>query len=735
MKKILQALLIIISLNCQAQKIDKYNLGFENQKDGKALSDGWFKWGNYELTITDTTYLGKKSGKITSDKEGNSFGSIAYNIPANYKGNTIKLEGFMKIKNVENGFAGLLLRIDGNGSSLAFNNMKNQKISGTKDWQKYTIMLNYPEGAESIFVAGILSGKGEAWFDDFTVTIDGKNIQTLKEEKKEITKAQLDKEFDNGSTIQFSNLSSEQINNLELLGRVWGFLKYYHPEIGKGNYNWDYELFRFLPKYLTVQNTKDRDQLITNWINSFGDIKECSKCKPTNQDAWLKPDLSWIDSQSKDLKTKLQHIYNNRSQGSNYYIGITSNVGNPEFKNENAYSKMSYPDDGFRLLALYRYWNMINYFFPYKHLMDEDWNKKLKEYIPLFIGAKDELSYELATIQIIGDIQDTHANLWGGADKINEWKGKNYSPLHVRFIENQLVVTDYYNEKLKNELGLNIGDVVTKINGKAIEEIVKEKSKYYPASNEPTRLRDISADLLRSNDENIEIEYKSINSAVKTKTIKLYPRDSLKIYHWYKESNDKSYKMLGNNIGYVTLQTIKENDISKIKDEFMNAKGIIIDIRNYPSTFVPFSLGSYFVSTSTPFVKFTNGNVDNPGEFMFTKNLEIPSQGKAFTGKLIVLVNELSQSQAEYTAMAFRAGKNTRIIGSTTAGADGNVSTIMLPGGLRTMISGIGVYYPNGGETQRVGIVPDIEVKPTVKGIREGRDELLEKAIELITNE
>jgi C-terminal processing protease CtpA/Prc len=49
-----------------------------------------------------------------------------------------------------------------------------------------------------------------------------------------------------------------------------------------------------------------------------------------------------------------------------------------------------------------------------------------------------------------------------------------------------------------------------------------------------------------------------------------------------------------------------------------------------------------------------------------------------------------------------------------------------------TMISGIGVYYPDGTETQRVGIVPDVECKPTIQGIREGRDEVLEKAIEII---
>ena len=82
--------------------------------------------------------------------------------------------------------------------------------------------------------------------------------------------------------------------------------------------------------------------------------------------------------------------------------------------------------------------------------------------------------------------------------------------------------------------------------------------------------------------------------------------------------------------------------------------------------------------------------------------------------------------------MAFRTAPNAVVVGSKTAGADGNVSPFYLPGNIRTMITGIGVYYPDGQETQRVGILPDIEVKPTINGIKEGRDELLEKAIEII---
>ena len=47
-------------------------------------------------------------------------------------------------------------------------------------------------------------------------------------------------------------------------------------------------------------------------------------------------------------------------------------------------------------------------------------------------------------------------------------------------------------------------------------------------------------------------------------------------------------------------------------------------------------------------------------------------------------------------------------------------------------MTGIGVYYPDGRETQRVGIIPDIEIKPTIEGLQLKKDELLEKAIAVI---
>lgn len=734
MKSIFLILFSLLYLSVFGQDASKFNLGFEQKTTEKLLPDGWFKWGGYDLDMVPEGRTGKHAGKITAVKGGDpSFGSIAYRIPANYEGSTIKLEGFMKIKDVADGFAGLLLRVDGNGESLAFDNMQSQQIQGTKDWAKYTIELPFPKDGEQIYVAGILVGKGEAWFDDFVLSIDNKDVQTLTEVEKELAPAALDKTFDKGSGIEAITVNKGQTENLELLGRIWGLMKYHHPKVAAGDYNWDYELFRMLPDYLTVKNNQARDKYLLKWISKYGALKACEDCKETDATAFLKPDLAWIKTRglSTSLQKKLAQIYQNRHQGAHYYIKMAQGVGNPEFLHEKSYDNMPYPDAGFRLLAVYKYWNMIHYYFPYKHLMDKDWNTTLKTYIPMFNSAKDELAYELAAVQMIGDIQDTHANLWGGNNEIMKWKGSFYPPVHTRFIEDKLVVVDYYNTNLKEKTGLEVGSVITKINGTAVETIVKENEHYYPASNQPTRLRDMSRDLLRSTKEQIEIEYLQ-DGKTQTKTLDLYDVKELDYYSWYRAKEGKCYKLLNEDVGYVTLANIQAEDIPNIKALFENTEGVVIDIRNYPSTFVPFLLGTYLVHEETPFVKFTNGNVNNPGEFTYTDPISIPASGETYTGKVIVLVNELSQSQAEYTTMAFRAGHNTTVIGSTTAGADGNVSRIILPGGLRTMISGIGVYYPDGKETQRVGIVPDIEVLPTIEGIKEGKDELLEKAIELI---
>src|SRR5690554_4507506 len=544
----------------------------------------------------------------------------------------------------------------------------------------------------------------------------------------------LDSLYNQGSNIVFPELTTEVIENLNVLGKIWGYLKYRHPAITSGKYNWDYELFGFLPEYLKVNDNKERDALLLAWINSYGDIPECINCATEDKESYIKPDFEWITSSgfSPELEARLMFINENRAQGNQHYVKLNKYVGNVKLQNEDLYEEMNYPDAGFRLLSLYRYWNIVQYFFPCKYMTDESWDDILKQYIPLLIHAEDQLSYELSILQLIAEADDSHGFYGKKGSKTFAWRGHKFPPLIVRFIENKLVITSFLVSSFEKETHFEIGDIVTHINGEEISDIIARKSKYYPASNEASRNRNISRDILRSNDSLIHLRIERIDSVFKKELKLISGREYFDIFKTKNEEERDSYKMLDNNIGYVTLDNILKKDVSKIKKQFKNTRGIVIDIRNYPNSFVPFTLGSYFVSQKTPFVKFSSVDITNPGAFEWREGAMIKSKLRTYKGKLIVLVNEITQSQAEYTAMAFRAGDNTTIVGSTTAGADGNIFAIFLPGGIQTAISGLGVYYPDGSPTQRVGIVPDVEVHPTIQGIREGKDELLEKAIELI---
>lgn len=96
---------------------------------------------------------------------------------------------------------------------------------------------------------------------------------------------------------------------------------------------------------------------------------------------------------------------------------------------------------------------------------------------------------------------------------------------------------------------------------------------------------------------------------------------------------------------------------------------------------------------------------------------------------MIILENEFTQSHGEHLVMCLQAAPNATIIGSQTAGADGGVCKYEIIKGYNTIFTGFGIFYPNKKETQRIGIVPDIEVKPTILGIQQGKDEVLDRAL------
>jgi len=250
---------------------------------------------------------------------------------------------------------------------------------------------------------------------------------------------------------------------------------------------------------------------------------------------------------------------------------------------------------------------------------------------------------------------------------------------------------------------------------------------YYAGSNDASRLRDIAMYMTRGKcgEASASILRDGKPLALKPKRVPLLPA----MYSFAHDMPGETFRLLSKDVAYLKLSTVKAAEAAHYVESAAGTKALIIDIRNYPSEFMVFALGQSLVANETPFARFTSGDLANPGAFHWSEPERLTPGKPLYAGKIAILVDEGSQSQAEYTSMAFRASPRAIVVGSTTSGADGNVSQFALPGGLNTMISGIGVFYPDKKPTQRIGILPDFEVRPTIAGIRAGRDEVLEEAL------
>lgn len=537
-------------------------------------------------------------------------------------------------------------------------------------------------------------------------------------------------------------LNSARISNLYLSGKVWGYLKYHHPVVTSGCLDWDAELLRKLPELFLAQDRESLLEALEAWVADFDSIDPMVDCVRAAKSPALGRDLSWISDVAllgPRLSTQLSAIYApGEMSAEQHYVGLVSGVGNPVFRNEPDYKSVDSLDWRYRLLALYRFWNIVEYWSPYRDLIDPDFDEALKLFIPQFYSANDPDNYTRALMALTASVQDGHTNLWS-AIRARPPGGEATSPFSVRFVAGKPIVwkklrlsPDWVDNEGLDTGGLQPGDILHAIDGESIKRLVNQWSPYYGVSNRASLLREIAPYLLQGaagpfratverNGELLDIESRRI------------PLRSINREGGFVHDRDgDTFQDLGDGIAYVKLSTIETTDARKIVNNIQHFDALILDLRGYPKSFVVFSIGQHLVRDRTPFARFTNADLSNPGTFHWTEPFSLEPKEPTFDGKIVILVDEATQSQAEYTAMAFRSAPGAIVIGSQTAGADGNVSRIPLPGGHHTAISGIGVFYPDKTPTQKVGIIPDIEVLPTSEGIRDGRDEVLEAAIRYV---
>ena len=707
------------------------SLGFEDQVGGGSPA-GWSGGPAGTLFLDDkVVHSGKWAVRLARDAGSpGGFTSLTRSIPADFSGNTLELRGFLRTEGVSS-FAGLWVREDGESRAIAFDNMQSQDLKGTTEWKEYSVTLPFNTDARQIFFGALVAGTGKAWVDDLQLLVDGKPIAEAPKHERPKTALDIDHQFDAASGATLSQLSKVQITNLATLGRVWGFLKYHHPKVTSGQVHWDYELFRVLTGVLSAADKGAANAAMARWITGLGEVKPCNPCAKLDEgDLHLPPPVKWIEDETlldKDLSASLRAIHANRPQvEKQFYVAMAPQVGNPVFEHERDYAQIHLPDAGYQLLGLYRFWNVVQYWFPYRDVIGEDWNGILTEFIPRIALARDKEAYQLELMALIARAQDTHANLWSGLS-VRPPTGECGIAVQIRFIEGQPVVIGYAAPEAARDSGLSRGDVITSLDGVPVAKLIEQWRPYYAASNEAARMHDIARSMTRGKCGDVNVGAKRDAQDLKLNARRTtLPQEAAPSTH---DRPGETFRLLSKDVAYLKLSSVKISDAAHYVESAAGTKGLIIDIRNYPSQFVVFALGSLLVDRETEFVRFTLPDLSTPGAFRWGPALSLQPGQPHYAGKVVILADEVSLSQAEYTSMAFRSGPKAIVVGSTTAGADGNVSPVPLPGGQSSMISGIGVFYPDKRPTQRVGIIPDVNVRPTIAGIRSGRDEVLEEAL------
>ncbi|MES2418370.1 MAG: S41 family peptidase [Bacteroidota bacterium] len=560
------------------------------------------------------------------------------------------------------------------------------------------------------------------------------------------------------SSSSFSQTTKISDKNLFTLGKVWGLMKYYQPMVSQGKIDWDSVLLVTLKKN---ENEKQiPDQVIAEWFEIVSKtIPAHIAPNPFKCDSITKRNYNfdWINTDARINninRTKLLALIQNPTN-----IGMYYSNSDPTGTRFSALNEKTYPvsSNHLKLLELYRVWNAIAYFYPYKYLLDHNWDSILKKYIPLFKHVTTEETYKIAITQLAAEIQDTHVSL--KKSYYYDIFGAYTAPFTFQLTDNGALVTKIKNSTVANPSGIEVGDFITQIDGIKINKIVSKNSKLVPASNPSVIYREAYNYLFSGPESTFTI--KGINSKgasfkksvlrVKRQFETEWDKDGIPEYHLsYK---GKSYEYLRwdstknrinpifelDNKAYIEFSTLQANEIDSLMKKYKDAKGIVFDLRGYNNAGYLLKVFDYLFSSPQNFGIKTHADFNEPGKFCFEdyiisetyKYIGIENP-KPYKGRVIVLINEYTQSAAELWAMIFKKIPNVVFVGSQTAGADGNITNIPLTDGNKLSFSGLGIYYVDGAETQRIGIKPDVLVRPTKDSMRKKEDLLLSTAFELI---
>lgn len=535
---------------------------------------------------------------------------------------------------------------------------------------------------------------------------------------------------------QSSRLSACTTQRLATLGRVWGLLKYYHPDVAQGRVNWDSVLIATLPAAQKARSSAQFGLVVQQLCAAAGPLPPSTAgaepTAPPRVPTWLPTDQHL----SPALRTQLAQVVQRYRPLDNVYVTKHYKghvLSQPLFIGERDYATPAYPTADYRLLALFRFWNVLEYYYPFKADLGPAWQQVLPRYLPAFAAATDTLRYHQLGQRLAAELRDSHAN--ATSPVLDRLRPVGAVPFVATYLDGQLVVARLLADSLAAAANIRAGDVITHVAGQPMAQARAVLRPLVSGSTAGALERDINLLLLNGpTNSQLALTLRRGSQTIQT-TVGRYAYQSFQVGGRYgRRTARPAWEILPSGVGYVRAYAVKPEAADQLMADLRQTPAIVFDMRGYPDYRLGAQLARHLYPPGVPSELSEEVDVRQPGQTLVVRDTTRtpPATAPLYKGQVLILANETTQSAAEGFVMTLQACLGARTVGSPTAGANGNTTFITLPGDLTISFSGVVVKYPDGTPTQRRGVRIDVPVRPTLAGLAAGRDEVLEKALSLV---
>lgn len=391
---------------------------------------------------------------------------------------------------------------------------------------------------------------------------------------------------------------------------------------------------------------------------------------------------------------------------------------------------LSGDDRSVRLANVALAWSLLQHFYPYFEAVQTDWSAALPEALVKAARDPDAAAFHDTLRRLLAQLHDSHAFVRGGSGTpLND----GALPMAWDFVEGQIVVV--WDEPAHGGW-LKVGDVVLRINGRPASEAYAAAEKLVSGATPQFRRYRALQDLRNGPaGQKVTLEIKPAQGEVFTLNLIRQPADDAPLRGpSMREPRLPTVKELEPGFFYVDWDRLTEQEVKTHLPKLEQAQGIVFDLRGYPGSGTGLVFHRLFdTPISTDIVgELITRRPDRQGTVFEGKGYSFGPIKPKLKAKIAFLTDGRAVSAAEWYLSAIAHHKVCPVIGEATAGSDGSVNMYTLPGGYRISWTGQKLTQRDGSPFHGVGVQPSMPVKRTLAGLQAGRDEQLEKALELL---